>query len=98
MSEQKQIRYWYSARQVCADGQGSIKGGVRWDSGWAFGVDDESAKLSALNASKKTRELCPRGFNPDYSITGTTVEFNLVTEYNPEKPEDHKVIEFSVNL
>lgn len=93
-TEKKEIRYWFSARQVCQHGQGSVTGGVRYHSGWCFGKDEESAKLSATNDVKRTRELCPNSFTPDHSIAGTLIEYSLVAD----NADAYQVIDFCVNL
>lgn len=73
-------RFWYSARQV-----DSAMPVARYDSGWCFGDDLEKAKAAAVQAVKKTRELCPGSFTPDFTLTGTSIEFSLVQNV-PDNP------------
>lgn len=80
-------RFWYSARQVTPHG-------TRYDSGWTFGDDLEAAKNSAVTATKRTRELCPKSFTPSFDIPGTVIEFSLVQNV----PEDAIIETFSLTL
>ena len=80
-------RFWFSCRQVCVNG-------VRYLSGWTFGDDLEAAKNSAVTATKRARELCPKSFTPSFDIPGTVIEFSLVQNV----PEDAIIETFSVTL
>lgn len=82
-------RFWFSCRQVDTAARGT-----RYDSGWCFGDDLESAKISALNSVKRTHELFPNSFKPNPKLKGSLMEFSLVQDI----PENGIYDSFTVSV